>query len=348
MSEDLLDLVTRVFSDKAGHEAAMAAERTSLLGDLWQTVAELGLPWVGVPEEAGGSGGALADVVTVLRASGQHAVPLPLLENHLATWAYTASGGRLEEPSAPWSLAPGTPGDTLALSGDRVTGTLHDVAWGGAAERVVALVGTDGAARLVALAPADAKITHGRDLAGQPRDVLTFDDAAAEVLDSAVTAEDVRRRGAVLRAAQMDGAMSGVYDLTKRYTAERQQFGRPIGTFQAVRSHIVTLAQVAVMTRLCVDRAAAALAAGEEASFAAYATKLLADQNAALSIKSGHQAHGAIGMTREYALQDFTRRLNAWRGEWGTEQELADRIGGAVAAAQRIASIATDAGSLAV
>ncbi|MBO0842704.1 MAG: acyl-CoA dehydrogenase family protein [Nocardioides sp.] len=344
---DLEELVERVFSEKAGHAAAIEAERTSLLTELWETVAELGLPWIGVDEEAGGSGGELADVVTLLRASGRHAVPLPWLENHLATWAFTLSGGRLE-PDGPWTIAPGTPQDTLTLDGDVATGDLFDVAWGASASRVVALVEAGSATRLVVLDPSQAEVSEGRDLAGQPRDVLSVHEAHAHVLDSAVTVEQLRRRGAVLRAAQMDGAMQAVYDITKKYTAERQQFGRPIGTFQAVRSHIVTLAQMAVMTRLCVDRAAAALAAGEEGSFAAYATKLLADQNAALSIKSGHQAHGAIGMTREYALQDHTRRLNAWRGDWGTERALAGRIGSAVADAGRIATVATDAGSLAV
>jgi acyl-CoA dehydrogenase len=226
-----------------------------------------------------------------------------------------------------------------------VTGTLRDVAWGRDADRVVALAG----ATVVVLRPVDATATApGRDLAGQPRDTLTFDRAAAEVLPAAVTADQLAQRGAVLRAAQMAGAMAAVYDLTQAYTAQRVQFGRPIGKFQAVRTHLVFLAQMAVMTRLSADRAAAALESGADASFAAYAAKLLANQNAAVSVKSGHQAHGAIGMTREYALQDLTRRLNAWRGDWGTEQALAMRIGGAVAAARRIATVATDEGSLIV
>ena len=146
----------------------------------------------------------------------------------------------------------------------------------------------------------------------------------------------------------MAGAMAAIYEITKRYTAERQQFGRPIGTFQSVRTHLVYLAQMQVMTTVSAERAAAALASGRDASFDAYAAKLLADQNAATSIRSGHQAHGAIGMTREYVLQDHTRRLNAWRGDWGTELDLAERIGTAVLAGGRIAGVATDEGSLIV
>lgn len=338
---DLHDLVTRYFLDHVTHELVLEAERTPLLDDLWRQVADLGLPWVGIDESAGGQGGSLEDLTTVLRASGQHAVPLPLLENHLATWVVTRSGGPVDG-SAPWSVAP--PQDGLTVAGGRVSGTLRDVAWGAAAARTVAVVED----RVVILDPATAEVAEGRDLAGQPRDTLTFEDAPAQVLPSAVTAEQLGQRGAVLRAVQMAGAMQAVYDVTNRYVYEREQFGRPVGTFQAVRRHLVFLAQMAVMTTVSAERAAALLESGEDASFAAAAAKLLADQNAAVSIASGHQAHGAIGMTREYPLQDYTRRLNAWRGDWGAEQELSERIGAAVAGARRIATIATDTGSLAV
>ncbi|MQY09950.1 hypothetical protein SRB5_00540 [Streptomyces sp. RB5] len=334
---DLQELADRLFTDKAGHDAVLAAEQSPLLQELWHTVAALGLPAIGIDETAGGSGGTLTDTVTWLTAAGRHAVPLPLLEHHLALWLLTASGGRAEG-NAPWTIAP--PGQTLTLDGNTATGTLHDVAWGGGSECVVVHTGTN----LLVLDTGDATVTPGRDLAGQPRDTLTFERAGAEVRPCPVPADHLARRGAVLRAAQMAGAMAAVNELSRRYTAERRQFGRPIGTFQAVRRHLVFLAQMAVTTQLAVDRAALAL----DASFAAFAAKLLADDNAAVTVRSGHQVHGAIGMTREYPLQDFTRRLNAWRGDWGTQSALGERIGTAVAGARRIASVATDEGSLPV
>jgi acyl-CoA dehydrogenase len=344
---DVESMITRLFENKVGHERVLEAEGAALLRDLWDTVADLGLPWVGVAEEAGGSGGSIADVVTLLRGVGQFAVPLPLLENHLAAWLWTTAGGEIAG-TGPWSVAPGTPRDSLVVEGARVSGTVHDVAWGRAVDGVVALVETDGVPLVLLLDPAAAEVSGGRDLAGQPRDALTFSGGPAALLTSTVTTDELARRGAVLRAAQMAGAMAAISELTQHYTAQRQQFGRPIGKFQAVRTHLVHLAQMAVMTGLCVDRAAAALEAGRDASFDAFATKLLANQNAAVSIRAGHQAHGATGMTREYALQDHTRRLNAWRGDWGSELALADRVGGAVLAAQRIARVATDEGSLSV
>ena len=342
---DLEDLVTRVFTDLATHDLVLEAERSTLLEDLWAKVAAVGLPWIGIDEAAGGPGGSLADLLVVLRGSGRHAVPLPLLENHLAAWLVATAGGRVDD-TAPWSVAP--PQDGLAVADGRATGTLYDVAWGGSVARVVALVGD----RVVVLDPATARVAPGRDLAGQPRDALTFDAAPVRTLDGAVGTDRLAERGAVLRAIQMAGAMQGVYDLTDRYVYQREQFGRPVGTFQAVRRHLVFLAQMAVMTTVSAERAAAALASagetGVDASFAAAAAKLLADQNAAVSARSGHQAHGAIGMTREYALQDLTRRLNAWRGDWGTERALSARIGAAVLDAGRVTALATDAGALIV
>lgn len=355
-ANDVADLVDRLFADKAGHDVVLAAENAPLSKTLWDAVAGPGLPWIGIDEAAGGSGGSLTDVVTLLTAAGRHAVPLPLLEHHLALWLVTVSGGRVEGTGA-WTVAPPTgacPAAGLALTGTTVTGTLRDVAWGRSAECVVALLVTDDGTKALMLDPADATITHGHDIAGQPRDVLTFEEVPVDILPCPVTVDELAQRGAVLRAAQMAGAMTAVHGLTQRYTAEREQFGRPIGKFQSVRTHLVHLAQMAVMTQVSVDRAAAALeaahgsASGRDASFAAYAAKLLADQNAAVSIKAGHQAHGAIGMTREYALQDYTRRLNAWRGDWGTEHALADRIGAAVARAGRIATLVTDEGALSV
>ena len=343
---DVAGLVNPLFADKIGHDLVLAAENSPLLHDLWDLLAGLDLPGIGIAESAGGSGGSFTDVVALLEAAGRRAVPLPLMEHHLALWLVTSSGGAIAG-SAPWTVAP--PQASLTVAGTTVTGTLRDVAWGRDADRVVALIETGGHPSVVVLDPAGATaVQPGRDIAGQPRDALTFSDATAEVLPSAVTADQLAQRGAVLRAAQMAGAMAAVYELTQGYTAQRQQFGRPIGKFQSVRSHLVFLAQMSVMTQLSVDRAATAIESGRDASFDAYAAKLLANQNAAVSIKSGHQAHGAIGMTREYALQDLTRRLNAWRCDWGTEQALADRIGGAVASARRIVSVATDEGSLVV
>jgi acyl-CoA dehydrogenase len=125
---------------------------------------------------------------------------------------------------------------------------------------------------------------------------------------------------------------------------QREQFGRPIGKFQSVQAHIVELAQASALTALSVDRAAAAALHGA-ASFEIVATKSVANRNAGLAARAAHQAHGAIGMTQEYALQLLTRRLHTWRGDFGDEASMNTRLGAAIARAGNITTVVTAVGS---
>ncbi|MDJ0114286.1 acyl-CoA dehydrogenase family protein, partial [Rhodococcus erythropolis] len=85
---------------------------------------------------------------------------------------------------------------------------------------------------------------------------LTFAEARIVDGDNLVDPRILSRLGAFLRSVQMAGAMESVSTLTRRYVSERVQFGRPIAQFQAVQQHIVTLAQMASMSTLAVDRTA--------------------------------------------------------------------------------------------
>lgn len=119
--------------------------------------------------------------------------------------------------------------------------------------------------------------------------------------------------------------------LTLRYTSERVQFGKPVGRFQAVQQHIVTVAQAAEMTTTALWTAARAWSRRPgAATFEGCAAKLTANESARVSARAAHQAHGAIGMTREYPLHLYTRRLNLWRCQFGTERQLAAVLGQAV------------------
>ena len=141
----------------------------------------------------------------------------------------------------------------------------------------------------------------------------------------AVSAGDVRRRAALLRSAVLAGLTRAMFELTQAYTAERHQFGKPVGSFQSVQLHVVTLAQAAAMSQVCVDRAVGALAIGG-GEFEVLATSALTAQNAVQAARSAHQAHGAIGMTREYPLQFLTRRVQTWRQRWESQSDVEDAV----------------------
>lgn len=331
---DLVAAVRQLFSDKSTPEVVAEAEQKGLPAQLWKQAEALGLPLVGISEEFGGSGGTLVDLLAILSAAGEFAVPLPLAQTHLAAWLMAGAG--LPVPAGPLTVAPGTAADVLSVAAGKASGTLHDVPWARGAEAIVMLAGSD----VVVVKPTDCTITPGTDLAGMPRDIVTFTDAAVTVGPSVAGADELFLRGALVTAAQLAGAIEAASSITQQYVAERVQFGKPVGQFQAVQQHVVTLAQMAAMTSLNVVRAGLAAMAGS-AAFEICCLKQVADKNATLAYRAAHQAHGAIGMTQEYRLQLVTRRLLSWRAQFGDEQQLALRIGQAVGGSGRLAAIIT-------
>jgi acyl-CoA dehydrogenase len=323
----LLDTADRAFADTCSHETLQAAQRDGWAPRVWDTAARIGLPWLGVPEAAGGAGGSLADAVSVLIVAGRHAAPIPLAETGLlAAWLLASAG--LAIPSGPATVVPGRHEDDLRLDGARVYGTAHRVAWARAAERVVAVV--DG--RVVAIEPGRARIEPVANLAGEPRDTVVFDGAEADEMADAppgVDADALRFRGALTRAALMAGALLAMAELTVDYTSERRQFGQAVARFQAVQAHLVRCAEEAALVDLAVQVAAREAERGD-ARFEIASAKLLADDAARAATRAAHQAHGAIGMTQEYRLHHLSRRLWSWRAEYG-DREWPDRIGRAVA-----------------
>ncbi|TQM02121.1 acyl-CoA dehydrogenase family protein [Pseudonocardia kunmingensis] len=332
----LTEVATDLFGDHCPPEAVRAAEETGWAGELWNALAAAGFPLVSVPEEAGGSGGSVADACAMLQVAGRYAAPVPLAETGLlAGWALAAAG--LPLPAGPATVAVGRPEDTVTVTGGpggwRVAGRVHRVPWAGEAERVVVLA-RRGSERFVLSVPA-ATVTPGHNLAGEPRGTVTLDDLALD--DDAVapapehvTGDALALRGALARAALIAGALARVSELTVRYTHEREQFGRPVARFQAVQHHLVRIAEEAQAARMAAT-VAARNADPDPAFFDVAAAKVVAGEAAGAAAKAAHQAHGAIGMTKEYELGQLTRRLWAWRDEFGGERYWSARLGRHVA-----------------
>lgn len=326
---------TELFGRYCDWAIVAEAETTGWPKRLWDVLQQNEFCDVPVPEELGGAGGSTAEAVQLLRAAGAHAAPVPLAEAGLLGGWLLASAGIALPTGVRTVLLPGA-AENLRLDGDRLSGTVRGVGWGHCADHVVGLV--DGT---VVLAPgplaAGPRPTVGRavNLADEPRDILRFDGVPVTAQAGApeqVTEQALAQRAALGRAALMAGALGAVAEMTLRYTGEREQFGRPIGRFQAVQAHLVTIHQQATVVAAGVDGAVAAVDRGS-AGFEIACVKLLADRAAQLATRAAHQAHGAIGMTKEYPLHYLTRRLWAWRDEAGGHHSWADRLGQALVAA---------------
>ena len=334
----LVDSAHRLFADTCTFDTVQAAEADGWAPDVWQAVADAGFAWIGLPETAGGSGGTVADACAVVRAAGAHAAPVPLAETALlGGWLLTEAG--LDLPDGPVTVAPGTVDDRLTVErrddgSVELDGEIHRVPWAARSDRI-ALVVEAGDERLVVAAQAsDATVAPTVNLAGEPRETVRFDRVAVPPervasAGSAVSPERLRLRGALSRVMLMAGALEAMSRLTIDYTEQRQQFGRPVGRFQAVQQHLVWGAQDAALTAMAAEVAARQATRDlDHARFEIAAARTVADDAAGSATRWAHQAHGAMGMTQEYALHHLSRRLWAWRHEWSRPGEWSFAVGG--------------------
>ncbi|MGI9613590.1 MAG: acyl-CoA dehydrogenase family protein [Acidimicrobiales bacterium] len=333
----LVDSAERLFADTCTFDAVQTAEDEGWAAEVWQAVSDAGFAWIGVSGDAGGSGGTLADACEVLRIAGSRAAPIPLAETGiLGGWLLASAGLTLPEGAV--TVTPGTSDDTSAASGNgdgsiTMTGRAHRVPWAAAADRIVCLVTVDGELVVLSVSPSECVLEPATNVAGEPRPTVVFDGVTVPAGDVGrpgpdVSAETFRLRGALSRATLMAGAMEAMNALTVNYTEERKQFGRPVGRFQAVQQHLVWGAQDAVLTKMgaaVATREATHDVAG--ARFEIAAAKALADECASTATRWAHQAHGAMGMTQEYALHHLSRRLWAWRHEYSRPGEWSAVVG---------------------
>jgi acyl-CoA dehydrogenase len=101
----LLETADRFFTQRCGREVVNGVEKGAWPADLWKEIEEMGLPLIAVPEDKGGVGGTLGDMLALLRLAGSHAVPVPLAETALGNLLIAAAGG--EPKPGPVTLALG-------------------------------------------------------------------------------------------------------------------------------------------------------------------------------------------------------------------------------------------------
>ncbi|MFD2093963.1 acyl-CoA dehydrogenase family protein [Blastococcus deserti] len=298
---------------------------------LWGALADAGLTGVGLPEEAGGSGGELADAVAIVATVAKGAGAVPVAEQLLVAGpALLAADLELPSPERPTTFAVA---DAVTVhpvdDGDgpgrfTLNGTVTDIAWSGVAQHVAVLAPAPAGIGGAVLALVDASglpATDASNLAGEPRGSLVLDEAPASgALLTEAQAGGVRARFALARAVQLAAALEQVLAWTVQYAGERHQFGRPLGRFQAIQMELAEMAgQVTAVTALT-DAAVQSLAHDDPGfHLAAAAAKVRAGAAVEVVARLAHQVHGAIGFTQEHKLHHLTRRLWSWRDEAGSD-----------------------------
>jgi hypothetical protein len=202
----------------------------------------------------------------------------------------------------------------------RVRGRVENVPYGRFVSSLILIAPVDGGEVALEIEGPSLEWEHAENMAGEPRDGAAIDLVSANVSRPVA---DVRS-GVVDVAAlattwAMVGAMERVRDLTVSYTQGREQFGRPLASFQAVKQLAAVIVGEVSVAAAAAEEATALVMADGPSDFAIAAARVRAAQAVAPVSRHAHQLHGAIGYTREYPLHQFTRRLWSWREEGGTQ-----------------------------
>ncbi|MFM8597744.1 MAG: acyl-CoA dehydrogenase family protein [Mycobacterium sp.] len=291
MSEerDLLRRSVAALLDKHAQPAAVRRAMDSARGydeSLWRMLCDVGAAALVVPEEFGGAGGELADAAAVMEELGRTLAPTPLLGTTLAELALLAA----ESPDAETLalLAAGESIGAVALDRDYVVnGDIADVV----------------------LAVDDGRIQRWTDPTRDAVQTLDPTRRLARVTPGATTVlgrdPGLADTAAILLAAEQIGGAARCLDLTVDYTKQREQFGRPIGSFQALKHRMADL-YVAVQSA----RAVVGDAVANPTPVTAALARLAASEAFCTVAGEAIQLHGGIAITWEHDIQLYFKRAH--------------------------------------
>ena len=297
LRETVAALVTK-HADSAAVRAAMESDR-GYDESLWQLLCEqVGAAALVIPEELGGAGGELADAAIVLQELGRGLVPSPLLGTTLAELALLAA----PQPDAETleGLAEGRSIGALVLDADYVVnGDIADV-----------VVAADG-----------GRLIRWTRFSAQP--VATMDptrrlaQVRPEQTEAIGADPGIADTAAILLAAEQIGAAERCLELTVEYTKSRVQFGRPVGSFQALKHRMADLYVAVAAARAVVSDAC------DDPTPTNAATARLAATDALCAVAAeGIQLHGGIAITWEHDMHLYFKRAHGSAQLLGAPREL--------------------------
>jgi acyl-CoA dehydrogenase len=296
------EAIEDILRDHCTTAVVRAIERGDSGTRLWQAFAGAGFLDLLKPEAEGGAGLPQAELYPVLAHFGRYAAPLPMAQS-IAARALVATGVTL--PDGPVTLAP-----ALLREGGKLRA--HFVPFGLVADHVLAADGD----KLVLLDTSKAQRQLTGIAGSQAATLLWTDGRHAEPI--AGDAAALAPVAAALHAAVMAGAMTRVFEMTLQYCNDRQQFGKPLGKFQAIQHQLAVMAEHVAAVSIAAE-AAYESEARTPALLRAAMAKARASEAVPLVANTAHALHGAIGVTEEYDLQLYTRRLHEWRMAHGAE-----------------------------
>lgn len=310
--------------------------------DAWDEVCRIGGAALGRRDR-------FADLGAIAEEAGRSAASVPVIGSALAGWALEDIASCASDLSRLRSGVPGAllwdgPEEPVSLRVDRdgnVSGTVTFVVDGAAARVLVAVaLGPDGGPWILRVDEPDRVVRERRSVADPTRDLATvvLDDVPATVLATGEQARTslagLESAAAVLLALDAVGSAQAATDLAVAYAKEREQFGRVIGSYQAVAHHCADMFVLVSNARSLARAAAWALCREEaDASLVAAEAKAGATENAVEAGRRAIQVHGGVGMTWARATHVHHKRAWVDRAALGSARYQRERIVDALTAA---------------
>ena len=310
----LRDAARDFFSGESspGYVRASWDTETGRSPELWRKMAETGFVGLTVPEEHGGLGMNEIDLVLILEEAGRAALPEPLLETTAVGVPLLLEAGT-EAQQKEWlpRVAAGEAIVTVQLAGAPTVADAH------VADLLIVQRGDE----LHAVPKGSFTFTAQPSLDGARRVFTVEAQTSGETRMAGGAAEAAKAfdRGAAGTAAILNGLSQRMLDMTVSYVQDRQQFGRPIGSFQAVKHKLAETLLVVETSKAAAWYAAYALAndAPDRSVAASVAKSYAADAEAKANYES-LQCHGGIGFTWEHDLHLWLKRGKALEAAYGS------------------------------
>lgn len=344
--EALRDSVRHLFADRCPSDEVARAYDVEAAPDfsgVWRTLAaELGVAGLLVPESLGGAGASAREAAVVMEEIGRAVAPVPFLSSAvLATLALQGAGDTETLPGlaqgtttaalvVPFSTAPGDRVEKVSAGADGLTGVVSNVA--GVREADVLVVPVAGADGL-------ELHTVARDAAGvevspvlaldmtRPLADVRFSSVASSRVGSGTAVGEALQTAAALLASEQLGVAQWCFDTTLAYTKERKQFGRTIGSYQAIKHRLadlwIELNSATAAARYAADTAARGDA---DAAIAAALAQAYCSDVAVHAAEECVQLHGGIGMTWEYPAHLYLKRAKSDQLAFGTAYRHRSRL----------------------
>lgn len=262
---------------------------------VWARLSDLGVTALAVPEESGGIGAHPVDLVVALERLGRWCVPGPVAESLSVATVLLAGDDRAADLASGDLIASVAMPPHVPFAVDAEFAGLVLLASDGSVTDATAAAGhrsVDPSRRLFAVSPS------GHRRAADTARAFDF--------------------GALATAAQLVGAGQAMLDMAVEYAKQRTQFGRPIGSYQAIKHTLADVHIALELARPLLYGAALSLADNSaDAPRDVSAAKAAASDAALLSARASLQTHGAIGYTAEHDLSQLLLRVQALRSAWG-------------------------------